>query len=306
MSERQLDLFSDVGEGVSQGSSQFMRRCLVSSEMNDEELIAAIPESSLADSCILAAEAGRRRLSAAVPALATLCRRFAGFGTRRAVSEQAAAFEGLAMIGGRDAAHAVSEMIERAVVQGPTLQIAVRAAARLGSLLTPDALRRLLRYAEPGIRAGACCCARPLPELISLSIDLLDDLNRTVVASAAFALGRMRRIEARPILKSSLEDDPSEDVIDAVASSADEECLVLLGRIARSNSALADAALNGLEDVDDHRAITIVAAIRRLRSSRTTAPPSAPESLRSLRLRQTDQAACLLQNSTAGDSTAGR
>jgi hypothetical protein len=43
------------------------------------------------------------------------------------------------------AAHAVSEMIERTVVQGPTLQIAVSAAARLGSPLSPEALRRLLR-----------------------------------------------------------------------------------------------------------------------------------------------------------------
>ena len=267
MSERQLDLFSDVAQGVSQGSSQIMHRCLASSEMDDEELIAAIPGSSLGDSCILAAEVGRRRLSAAVPALAMLCRRFAGFGTRRAVPEQVVAFEGLAAIGGRDAAHAVSEMIERAVVQGPTLQIAVRAAARLGSLLSPDALRRLLRHAEPGIRAEACRCARPLPELISILIDLLDDLDRAVVTSAAFALGRMGRIEARPVLKSLLEDDPSEDAIDAVASIADEECLVLLGRIARSSSALADAALNGLENVDDHRAFTIAEAIRRLRSS---------------------------------------
>lgn len=268
MCERQLDLFSDVTQGVSQGSSQIMRRCLVSSEMDNEELIAAIPGSGLADSCILAAEAGRRRLSAAVPALATLCRRFAGFGTRRAVPEQAAALEGLATIGGRDAAHAVSEMIERAVVQGPTLQIAVRAAARLGSLLSLDALRRLLRHAEPGIRAEACRCARPLPELIAILIDLLNDLDRTVVTSAAFALGRMGKIEARPILKSLLEDDPSADVIDAVTSIADEECLVLLGRIARSSSTLADAALNGLENVDDHRAFTIAAAIRRLRLSR--------------------------------------
>ena len=268
MSGRQLDLFSDLDQGVSPGSLQSMRRCLVSSEIDDEELIAAIPGSSLGDSCILAAEAGRRRLSAAVPALAILCRRFAGFGTRRAVPEQVVAFEGLAAIGSRDAAHAVSEMIERAVVQGPTLQIAVSAAARLGSLLSPDALRRLLRHAEPAIRAEACRCARPLPELISILIDLLDDLDRTVVTSAALALGRMGKIEARPILKSLLEDDPSEDVIDAVASIADEECLVLLGRIARSSSALADAALNGLESVDDHRAFTIAGAIRRLRSSR--------------------------------------
>jgi HEAT repeat protein len=210
----------------------------------------------------------RQRLSAAVPALAALCRRFAGFGTRRAVPEQAAALEALATIGGRDAAQAVSEMIERAVVQGPTLQIAVKSAARLGSLLSPNALQRLLRHAEPGIRAEACRCARPLPELLSILIDLLDDLDRTVVTSAASALGRMGRIEARPILKSLLEDDPSEDVIDAVLLIADEECLVMLGRIARSNLALADAALNGLENVDDHRAIIIVDAIRRLRSSR--------------------------------------
>jgi HEAT repeat protein len=268
MPEQQLDLFSDMRQEVSQGSSQFVRQSPVSSEMDDEELIAAIPGSSLADSRILAAEAGRRRLSAAVPALATLCRRFAGFGTRGAVPEQAAAFEGLAMIGGRDAAHAVSEMIERAVVQGPTLQIAVNSAARLGSLLSSDALRKLLRHAEPGIRAEACRCARPFPELISVLADLLDDLDRTVATSAAFALGRMGRIEARPILKSLLEDDPSEDVIDAVSSIADEECLVLLGRIARSSSALADAALNVLEDIDHHRAITIAGAIRRLQSSR--------------------------------------
>ena len=92
------------------------------SEIGDERLIAAIPESRLSDSGNLAAEAGRRRLAAAVPALAMLCRRFAGFGTRRPVPEQAATIEGLAMIGGRDAASAVSELIERAVVQEPTLR----------------------------------------------------------------------------------------------------------------------------------------------------------------------------------------
>jgi HEAT repeats len=138
--------------------------------------------------------------------------------------------------------------------------------ARLGSLLSPDALRRLLRHAHPGIRADACRCARPLPELISILIDLLDDLDRRVVTSAGFALGRMGRIESRRILKTLLQDDPSEDVIDAVSSIADEECLVLLGRIARSGSVLADAALNSLENVEDDRAVTIAGAI--LRSSR--------------------------------------
>jgi hypothetical protein len=228
-------------------------------------LIAAIPESSLADSGILAAEAARRRLAGAVPALAKLCRRFAGFGSQRPIPEQTVAIEALVVIGGRDAAQAVSHLIEKAVVQEPTLPIAVRAAARLGSTLSPDALRRLLRHAEPSIRADACRCGRPLPDLILILIDLLDDLDRTVAISAASALGRMGRIEARPLLKGVLRDSPSEEAIDAVSPIADEECAVLLGRIARSNSALADAALVSLENIDDARATTIAAAIRRQR-----------------------------------------
>jgi hypothetical protein len=83
----------------------------------------------------LAAEAGRRRLAAAVPSLETLCRRFSGFGIDRMVPEQAAALEALSAIGGREAARAVSRLIVRAVVQGPTLNLAVSTAARIGSAL---------------------------------------------------------------------------------------------------------------------------------------------------------------------------
>ena len=178
-----------------------------------------------------------------------------------------AAIEALTIIGGCDAAHAVSEMIERAVVQGPGLQVAVSAAANLGTVLSPGALCRLLRDAEPRIRADACRCARPLPQLISLLIDLLDDLDQRVATSAACALGRMGKIEARGRLKTLLRHDPSEDVIDAVTPIADEECAVLLGRIARSGSVLADAALASLENIDHARAVVITAAIRRLRPS---------------------------------------
>ena len=266
--QQQLDLFSDREIGVEPPRASSAGRIVVPAELADDVLIAAIPESGLAHGCELAAEAGRRRLTAAVPALAALCRRFAGFGARHRIPEQAAAIEALVMIGGRDAAHAVSEMIERAVVQGPGLQLAVSAAARLSSTLSAEALRGLLRHAVPAIRADACRCSRPLPELISLLIDLLDDLDRSVATSAASALGRMGRVEARPMLKNLLRDHPSEDVIDAISSIADEECEVLLGRIARSTSVLADAALASLENIDHDRAVAIAAAIRRLRLSR--------------------------------------
>lgn len=67
------------------------------------------------------------------------------------------------------------------------------------------------------------------------------------------------------MLKSLLRDSPSEELINAASSIADEECAVLLGRIARSGSVLADAALISLENTDHVRAFAIAAAIRRLR-----------------------------------------
>jgi hypothetical protein len=262
MSEQQLDLFSAAGIWE-QSLPQSVGYRTAAAELDDRQLVTAIPGSTLADSAALAGEAGRRRLAAAIPALEALCRRFAGFGVDRVVPEQAAALQALAMVGGRDAAQVVSQMIVRGVVQGPTLKLAVSAAARLGSALPVDVLRFLLEHADPGIRADACRCARRRPELIAVMIDLLDDLNRAVARSAACALGQMGRIEALSMLARLLREEPSEEVIDAVSPIADEECMVLLGRIARSAPPLSDVALDTLEGIDHPRASAIAAAIRR-------------------------------------------
>jgi HEAT repeat protein len=263
MGDRQLDLFADAGVQV---LAQPVRRAppLRSlEEMDDAALIAAIVESSLDDSRLLSAEAGRRRLAAAVPALATLCRRFAGFGLHHPVPEQVAALESLAMIGSRAAAEAVVRMLERGIVQGPTLAVAVDAAARLRASLKSDVLRGLLRHPDPRVRANACRCARPSPEVVALLIDLLDDLDATVAKAAACALGQMGRTEARAALKRALREAPSTEAIEAVAPIADEECMVLLGRLARSAPTLADVVLDALDNIDHPRAATIAAAARR-------------------------------------------
>jgi HEAT repeats len=262
MSDQQLDLFSTAGIQAERPLPQSMELRPTATALDDQALIAAIPESNLADSIALATEAGRRRLAAAIPGLETLCRRFSGFGIDRMVPEQAAALQALAMIKGRDAAQAVSQLIVRGVVQGPALNLAVSTAARIGSALPADVLRSLLRHADPVIRASVCGCARRRPELISVMIDLLEDLNQGVARSAACALGQIGRIEARPMLAKLLREEPSEEVIDAASSVADEECIVQLGRIARTQSALSDAALNALEDIDQPRANAIATAIR--------------------------------------------
>jgi hypothetical protein len=94
-------------------------------------------------------------------------------------------------------------------------------------------------------------------------IDLLGDLNGFVASSAACSLGRMGRIEGQPALAMLLRQAPSIEVIDAASAVADEECLVLLGRVARTRADLTDAVLAALESNDDPRAAQIAAAIRR-------------------------------------------
>ena len=262
MPEQQLNLFSASGIPAEQPLPQILALRPPVADLDDQALIAAIPAANLGDCTALAAEAARRRLAAAIPVLEALCRRFAGFGIDRVVPEQSAALRALAVIGSRDAAQAVSRLIVRRVVQGPALGLAVTVAAQLHASLPTDVLRSLLRHADPDIRANACHFACRRPKLIAVMIDLLDDLNHAVARSAACALGQMGRTEARPMLASLLREGPSEDVIDAVSPVADEECIVLLGRIARSKPALSDAALDALESIDHHRARAIATAIR--------------------------------------------
>jgi HEAT repeats len=262
VSDRQLDLFSGAGYGAEVTAAAGRPR-VAAVELDDESLVAAIPSASLHNYRTLAAEAGRRRLVDAVPALEALCRRFRGFGLDRAIPEQIAALQALAVIGGCEAANAAERLITGRVVQGPGLDDALATAGRLGVGL-PDAIAvPLLRDAAPRIRAGACRCARPSPAVIRVLIELLGDTDRGVVEEGACALGRMGRSEARPTLSQLLREAPSPAVVDAVAAVADDECLVLIGRLARTRPEMADAALAALDDFGTPRAATIAAAARR-------------------------------------------
>jgi hypothetical protein len=86
---RQLDLFGEAGRRPHQTKVPAAGRPrLVAPELDDEALVAAIPSASLGDCRGLAAEAGHRRLTAAIHALEALCRRFRGFGVEEEIQEQ--------------------------------------------------------------------------------------------------------------------------------------------------------------------------------------------------------------------------
>jgi len=192
----QVDLFGDrpiFGRPPDAAS----RQSPLPQELSDERLIAAIPEATLADACALAAEAGKRRLSAAIPALVTLCNRFVGYGIDVRVPEQAAALEALAAIGGPEASRAVLQLIVKRIVQGPTSVVATAVASQLGVIFPTDIALAFLRDSNPSVRALACACLRPGYEVVTTLIAMLDDPDGEVSAAAACALGRMGRVEAR-------------------------------------------------------------------------------------------------------------
>jgi hypothetical protein len=258
----QLDLFS--GSGAATGASAAPRpAALVPAELDDAAIVAAILDSGLADTLVVVAEAGRRRLAAAIPVLAALCHRFTGFGGSVLVPEQAAALEALAAIGGREAAKAMATLFAREAVTGPTLAVAVRAAANLQPVLPAGRVTALLRHADPGIRTDSCRCARPSPEIIAVLIDLMEDLDGRVSTAAACALGRMGREEARAALIARLRQDPLPEVIEAAGGIVDETIAVLLGQIARNSPELAAEVLAVLEAADHPRAEAVAATLRR-------------------------------------------
>jgi HEAT repeat protein len=261
MGEQQLDLFSATGIAPRSHAPDRASPELVPADLDDDALIAAIPRAGLAQASALAAEAGRRRLEGAVTALEELCRRFAGFGLEREVPEQVAALRALALIGGPRAAHAVARLIARRIVQGPSRKVAIRSAAQLRSALPAETVLALLQDADPEIRADACRCAGAGPAAIPVLLDLIDDGDGTVRVAACCALGRLGRREARPALVRLLRDAPTAEIIDAIPKVADEDSVIILGRIARTRPALADAARDALETIDHPRARQALAAI---------------------------------------------
>jgi len=259
----QLDLFDGGGIAPPPDPSPFPASAPAPppAAMTDAALIAAIPDATQSACYALADEAARRKLAAAVPALESLCRRFKGFGLQHAIPEQLAALQALAMIGGADAADALRRIIVDDVVAGPGLSEAVDAAAALRCVLPEPTAAALLCHPDPATRAHACRCTPRSGQTLALLVSLLDDLNPGVATEAAKALARMGRSEGRPRLLRCLGQHPDAELLAAVAAIADDECTVLLGRVARAYPELCEAALDALESIETPRAAAVLAAL---------------------------------------------
>jgi len=104
---------------------------------------------------------------------------------------------------------------------------------------------------------------------LGLLIERLDDLRPEVANAAAIALGRIGRIEGRPLLMSLLRREPSAEIIEALASIANEEVIVTFSRVARAMPDLARPVLDTLDQLEDPRAAKVAAALRAHASARS-------------------------------------
>ena len=260
MEDHQFDLFSAFIPRPEKPAPSG-NPCTDPGAQTEDELIESIARSKMAEAVAAMAEAGRRKLTRAVPALAAVCRRYRGYGQDRAVPEQAAALDGLAAIGGPDAAAAVATAILRGDIQGPTMATAARAAAKLEVTLPAASVTALLRHDDPVVRACACACV-PGPAAAQAVVDLLDDLDVGVRTAAAVALGRMGRAEGRHILHRLLDSAPTAGIVEALAGLADDDTVVRLGRAARTRPELADAVLDALDSIETPMAGKVAAGLR--------------------------------------------
>ncbi|HUB13892.1 MAG TPA: hypothetical protein VMB34_18230 [Acetobacteraceae bacterium] len=229
--------------------------------LTDAALIAAIPDATRTSCHPLAAEAARRKLAAAIPALEALCRRFKGFGLHHAVPEQVAALRAMAAIRGPDAVAALRRIITEAIVAGPGLSEAVRAAAALRCILAEPTAVALLRHPDPATRADACRCTPRGGDAAIVLASLLEDLHPDVATEAAKALAHMGRSDGRLWLLRRLHQRPDAALLSAIAAIADDEVTVLLGRVARTDPDLRQAALDALEAIETPRAAAVLASL---------------------------------------------
>jgi hypothetical protein len=147
----QLDLFGDR-PNYHRPSDGVTAKPIAPEGLSDDDLISSIPDAALAEASAMAAEAGKRRLSAAVPVLTSLCNRLTGHGAGAVAPEQVAALNALGAIGGQEAANAVSKLISKKIVQGPTMIAALTVASQLGVVLPSDVSLTLLRDPASAVR----------------------------------------------------------------------------------------------------------------------------------------------------------
>ena len=260
---RQLDLFderrpADVG---SQQQTAGESNSLPPGALPDSELIEQVVHANLSTVDALTEEIVTRSLTAAVPALERLWRRFHGFGTNRPFREQNAVLETLARLNSPDADSALRRIALGPNVPASLLPVVLRAAADKRLELPASFVAGLLDHEDAAIRGPAFALAitANVP-VLQLRIGLSDRLI-SIRRDAAVALAIQGDESGRDVLITMLAHAPSVELIDALGAVGDDEAIVALGRCAMNFADLVPGIVAILRDLDSPRAERLAARL---------------------------------------------
>ena len=260
---RQLDLFDErhPADIRPQTQTDGESTSLALKALPDSELAERVAHANLATIDTLAEEIVARSLTAAVPALERLWRRFHGFGINRPFREQIAVLETLSRLKGPEACSALRRIALRPGVPDSLLPAVLRAAADKRLDLPASFVAEFLNHQDSEIRepAFALAHAANVP-VLRLRIGLSDSLA-SIRRDAAVALAFRGDASGRDVLISVLAHAPSVELIDALGAICDDEAVVELGRCAMRFPDFAPQVVAILRELESQKAERLVARL---------------------------------------------
>ena len=228
------------------------------SGLSDAALIGLLPQATMTNAEALCSEVASRRLAAAVPALESLWRRFAGFGLRMPLVEQRADLDTLARLEDARACSVLRGIVLSKGLPASLIPAAMRAAAEAAVSLPAEFVAPLLAHEDEAVRAASYALAPRAGVPVELLCEGLSDSSAPVRRLAAIALGIAGDAAAVAPLVAELAFEPSEMVIEALTMIGDEDAIVHLGRCVDNHPALAGTVLDALREMDSARAQRLV------------------------------------------------
>ena len=253
---RQMDLFDErhpTGND-SQRQAQTLPPPENPGDLSDAELVERTAGASATTVDALGDEIVARALTAAVPALERLWRRFHGFGYHQPFREQIVVLEVLAQLEVHEAGLAIKRILLHRDVPPPLLPAALRAAAIHTLELPTSFVLGLFDHGEVAVRELAFELAISANVPVTRLRDGLDDHHLPIRRHAAVALAFEGDESGRDILIDALAQSPSDRLIDALGAIGDDDSVVALGRCAMRIAEFAPKVIAVLRDLDSPRA----------------------------------------------------
>lgn len=189
----------------------------------------------------LIAELGRRGETGATDRLVAVCRRHAGFDSRRTVPEVVAALRALALIKSPAPAPAILRLVEQGAFGPESMAAALRYFAAQCYRPAASLLDQAFTHESAQLRLTACEFAAAVGTYGRREAlrALRQDNDAAVAEAALLALGRLGDRAVKNDLEDRLrlaEPEAIPKVVESLAALADEETAILLGRLAESCS----------------------------------------------------------------------